>query len=297
RRERIPLDHRLERLPAQRIAPEGGREPIGDRRDHRRQPSRVVEHAGLYERTRCVQPAIGVGQHAVQDLAVLPLGSGLVESSKTPTRVEIRDPAAFDEDLLEVGARQELGQWPVIGDGTNDPLDHLRRVGQGPSSPHVRPTLIFAHGIAYQFTHLEAIRGVHSHLLQQADRPPPDLLVGVAHNPTSSTNFATARTNGPLATGAPAQVASSTRLSSGRTTIGTAGRMRLNSPRTSLRRYEDRGTRFKARTRGVSGAIRDASAAQRTKRDNDTGSDLPTPTRTSARRTMLRLNPNLPSPS
>src|SRR5690606_516208 len=115
------------------------------------------------------------------------------------------------------------------------PLHHSGGIGEGATTTQMGPALVFLHRLSDQGFDPRPVASVDVLFLDEGDRPSAYLLVGVAHSRASSANRATPRRNGPLPTTEPAQADSSTRLSSGRKTSGTPGKLRASSVWTSDR--------------------------------------------------------------
>ncbi len=236
-RDRGPFHHRLQRLTTQGIAPEGGREPVGDRGDHGRQSGRVVQDPSLDHGAGGVEPTIGVRQQAVDDLTVLPLRGGLIQRPQSPAGVQVAHPAPLDEHLFEIGTRQQVRERPEVGHRTHHSLQHLTGIRQRPAPAEMGLALILLDRAPHHLPdRLSVLGGVDGAFLHQPHGPTPDVLVGVVHEPNSAASPRTALRYGPGATSEPLQAASATRGSSGSMTTGTPGRARASSVSTSRRR-------------------------------------------------------------
>ena len=102
RRERVARDQLVERDVAHGVPPHRRRQPVGDGRYGGCETRGAVEHARLHHRVLGVQLTLGLGEHPVEDLAVLVLGGRLSQSAQSSGGVEVRDPRALDEDLFHV---------------------------------------------------------------------------------------------------------------------------------------------------------------------------------------------------
>jgi hypothetical protein len=75
-----------------------------------------------------VQLPIGHGQQPIEDLPILVFGRWFGQTTQTPAAIEVRNPRAFDEDLLYIGAGEQISQRAEIGDGSQYPAHHRLRV-------------------------------------------------------------------------------------------------------------------------------------------------------------------------
>ena len=88
-----------------------------------------------------VELALGHGEQTIEDLAVLVLGRRLGQAVQPSGGVEIRHAGALDEDLLHVGARQQVGERAQIRDRPQHAMHH--RGGVTERNLLTRPRLAF----------------------------------------------------------------------------------------------------------------------------------------------------------
>ena len=112
------------------VAPQRGRELVADRRDGGGEARRSAEHPGLDHRVLGVELPIGDRQHALDHLTVLVLAGRHRETAQASGAVEVRDPRAFDEDLLDVASGEQLGERTEIGDRAQHTVGEVGRVGE-----------------------------------------------------------------------------------------------------------------------------------------------------------------------
>ena len=131
RAQRLPPDQLVEGDVADRVAPQRGREAIGDGCDRRREPRRTLQHTRLDQRVLRAEVPIGRGEQPVDNAPVLLLGCRRRQAAKMSVGIEVRDPTSFDEHLFDVGAGEELGQRAEVGDGADHapPSPRAHRAG------------------------------------------------------------------------------------------------------------------------------------------------------------------------
>ncbi len=147
----------------------------------------------------------------------------LVEAAQTAGPVDVRDSGAFDEDLLDVGALEQIGQRPVLGERPGDSSDHLAGVAECSLVTDVGAALVLLHRSRDHLPDRVDIGvGVEALLLDELQRPAADVEIGVAaltHAATSGTKRSTHRSrafrNRPLPTRVPSHAARSTTSSLG----------------------------------------------------------------------------------
>jgi hypothetical protein len=200
-------DEVVQRLLAERVAPDGRREHIGDGWDHCGQPGSPSEHATLDDRARSIQTAICGGEQSFDDLTSLRLRGGLGETSQPSASVDVRDGGTLDEDLFDVTTREEWSEYPEVGYRANNTLDHRGRIVERSGLSEVRTALVLVNGGGGGVDHPVALTlGVDALGFDEVEGSAAYLGVGGwdgahADPPRPTRSECTARQNGPVRTG------------------------------------------------------------------------------------------------
>jgi hypothetical protein len=187
-----------------------------------------------------VELAIGGRKQSLYDLTVLALAGRSGQPAKPARGIEVRDPGALEEDLLDIGTGDQLGQRTEIGDRPQDAADHLARVAEWNLVAEVGAALVLVHSAMNLSPHfVEITLGPEPTTLDPNEGVTPDAVVRVGtrgHRSMTGTrarrlaaardrlavkargaifaaNTATALAYGPLGTRVPDQAAASTRWS------------------------------------------------------------------------------------
>ena len=305
--QRFSGNELVERDIADRVATQGCGEAVGDRRDRRRESRGSLQHARLDERMLRAEMAIGRREQPVDDAPVLLLRRRHREPPQPARGVEIRHPSALDEDLFDIGPRQELGERPEVGDRAHDALHHRVGRAERERQPESRIAFVVVDGAAHLTAHVFEIavgtqparldareRGDANHLVRAAivgHNRSPDANAGVGSATTSVATSRTARAKAPRRTRPPDQAASSTRRSAGTNTNDSGRTQPKISAWISPRRKALAGARFTTTWSPASGANGSTSASQATNRAMPTGEGDAMPTSTSASETTARAIP------
>jgi hypothetical protein len=191
RADRVEVDETSECHVANCVSPKRRGQAITDGWDRRGQPSASLEDPGLDDRMLRVELPICWREQPFDYLAVLTLAGRRRQAAQPPRRVEIRHTRTLEEDLLDVGAGDQLRQRSEVGDRLQDPADHLARITEWYLVAEVRAALILVDGTMDLGLHLvEITLGSEPPSLDANEGIAADAVVGVgadSHRATTGT--------------------------------------------------------------------------------------------------------------